>query len=147
MTSSGFLRQGARHDILHDGYWKSDLDFLIVIHSKFLSAMHGFWDNEVLLQAGYDVIVISPQGGASGVISWRFWKSGHDFLLVIIGNFCPNSSWLDAIQHLLFAWDFPTCSEILDGLGEKNPKKWNIEKLLLKGHFLESIRVFWAIVS
>jgi len=28
--------------------------------------MHGFRDNEVLLQAGYDVIVIYPQGGASG---------------------------------------------------------------------------------
>jgi len=28
--------------------------------------MHGFRDNEVLLQAGYDVIVISPPGGASG---------------------------------------------------------------------------------
>jgi len=26
--------------------------------------MHGFRDNEVLLQAGYDVIVISPLGGA-----------------------------------------------------------------------------------
>jgi len=28
--------------------------------------MHGFRDNEVLLQGGYDVIVISPLGGASG---------------------------------------------------------------------------------
>jgi len=27
--------------------------------------MHGFRDNEVLLQAGYDVIVISPPGGAA----------------------------------------------------------------------------------
>jgi len=26
--------------------------------------MHGFQDSEVLLQAGYDVIVISPPGGA-----------------------------------------------------------------------------------
>jgi len=26
--------------------------------------MHGFQDNEVLLQAGYDVIVISPPEGA-----------------------------------------------------------------------------------
>jgi len=28
--------------------------------------MHGFGDNEVSLQAGYDVMVISPLGGASG---------------------------------------------------------------------------------
>jgi len=27
--------------------------------------MHGFRDNEVLLQAGYDVIVISPKGALS----------------------------------------------------------------------------------
>jgi len=35
----------------------------------FLSVMHGFQDNEVLLQTGYDVIVISPLGGASGYFS------------------------------------------------------------------------------
>jgi len=34
-------------------------------HSNVLSAMHGFRDNEVLLQSGYDVVVISPSGGAS----------------------------------------------------------------------------------
>jgi len=39
---------------------------MIVIHSNFLSAMHGVLDNEVLLQTGNDVIVISPPGGASG---------------------------------------------------------------------------------
>jgi len=33
---------------------------------SFLSGMHGLQDNEVSLQAGYDVIVISPLGGASG---------------------------------------------------------------------------------
>jgi len=27
--------------------------------------MHGFWDNEALLLAGYGVIVISPPGGAA----------------------------------------------------------------------------------
>jgi len=28
--------------------------------------MHGFRDNEVSLPTGYDIIMISPQGGASG---------------------------------------------------------------------------------
>jgi len=42
---------------------------MIVIHSYFLFAMDGFRDNEVLLQAGYDVIVISPPGEASGDFS------------------------------------------------------------------------------
>jgi len=39
-------------------------DFYIVFYSNFLSGMHGFRDNEVLFKAGYDVIVISPTGGA-----------------------------------------------------------------------------------
>jgi len=46
----------------YDGFLKSDRDFMIVIHSNFLSAMHIFRVNEVLLQAGYDVIVIFPPG-------------------------------------------------------------------------------------
>jgi len=37
-----------------------------VIHCKFLSVKHGFQDNEVFLQAGYDVSVISTLEGASG---------------------------------------------------------------------------------
>jgi len=36
--------------------------------------MHGFREHEVLLQAGYDVIVILPPEGASGDFSWRILK-------------------------------------------------------------------------
>jgi len=44
MTSSSVLRQGALHAHFHDGFWKSDHDFLIAFHSNFLPGMHGFWD-------------------------------------------------------------------------------------------------------
>jgi len=54
--------------------WKSDHDFLIVFHSKLLSVMHGFRENEVLFQAVYDVMVIFPLGGASGIFRWRILK-------------------------------------------------------------------------
>jgi len=74
MTSSSVLRQGALHAIFYDGFWKSDHDFQIVLHSNFLSAMHGFRVNDVLLQAGYVVIVISPPGGAPRDFSWRILK-------------------------------------------------------------------------
>jgi len=74
MTSSSVLRQGKLYALFHDGFWKSDHDFLIVIHNNFLFAMNGFWDNEVLLQAGYDVIVISPPGDASNDFSLRILK-------------------------------------------------------------------------
>jgi len=36
-----------------------------VFKINFLSGMHGFRDNEVLLQAGCDVIVSPPLGGAA----------------------------------------------------------------------------------
>jgi len=146
MTSSWFLRQGALHAIYHDGFWKSDHDFLISFHSNFLVTMHGFRDNEVLFQSVYDVIVISPLGALQAIFHDGFWKSDHDFLLVVNGNFCPNSNGLEVIRHLLFAWDFHTGSKILGVLGKMTPQSENIDEHLFKGHFLESIRVFWAIV-
>jgi len=78
--------QGALHAIFHEGFWKSYHDFLIVFHSDFLSGMHGFRDNEVLLQAGYDVIVISPLAGVSGDFHDGFWKSDHDSLIAFHSN-------------------------------------------------------------
>jgi len=57
--------QVALQAIFHDGFWKSDHDLLLVFHINLLSGMHGFRDNEVLLQAGYDVIMISPLEGVS----------------------------------------------------------------------------------
>jgi len=74
MTSSWFICQGALQAIFHDGFWKSDHDFLIVIHSNFLSRMHGFRLNLILWPTRYDVIVISPLLGASGDFSWWILK-------------------------------------------------------------------------
>jgi len=75
MTSSEFLRQGALQTIFHDGFWKSKHDFLLVIHSNFLSGMYSFQYNEFLLQAGHDVIGIYPPGGASNDFSLRIrWE-------------------------------------------------------------------------
>jgi len=58
----------------YDGIRKCDHDFLIVFHCNFLSALHGFRDNEVLLLTGYDVMVIFPLGDALGGFSWRILK-------------------------------------------------------------------------
>jgi len=46
-----------------------DHDFLIAFHINFLSGMHDFRDNEVLLPTGYDVIVSPALGGVSGDFS------------------------------------------------------------------------------
>jgi len=37
--------------------------------------------------------------------------------------FCPNSNVLEVIRHFIFAWDFPTGSEILGLLGKMIPRK------------------------
>jgi len=74
MTSSSVIRQGALHSHVHDEFWRSDHNFLIASRSNFISGMHGFPDNEVLLQAGYDVIVISPPGGALRYFTYRILK-------------------------------------------------------------------------
>jgi len=58
ITSSWFGRQGTLHAIFHDGFWKRDCDFIIVFHGNVFSGIHGLRDNEVLLQAEYDIIVI-----------------------------------------------------------------------------------------
>jgi len=83
--------------------------------------MQGVRDNDVLLQAGYDVIMISLLGGFQAIFHDGFWKSDHDYLLVVNGNFCPNSNGLEIIRHFLFlhfSLHFPTGSEILGLMGK-----------------------------
>jgi len=87
MTKSWFLRQGALHAIFDNGFWKNDHDFLIAFYSNFLVTMHGFRDKEVLLLAGYDVIVISQLGAFQAIFHVGFWKSDHDFRIAYYRNF------------------------------------------------------------
>jgi len=70
---------GSAPEIFHDGFWENDHDCLIAFHNKFLFVMHCFRDNEVLLQGGYDVIVISPLGGVSRRFCWRNLKERPQF--------------------------------------------------------------------
>jgi len=93
LTSLWFLRQVALLAILNDGFWKSDCDFLIAFHSNFLSWMHGFRDNEVLLQAGYEIIMISPPGAHYAIWHDWFWKSDHDLLMAFHSNFFIWDAW------------------------------------------------------
>jgi len=87
MTSPWILRQESPPAKFHDGFWKSDHDFPIVFHSNFSSVKHGFRDNEVLLQAGYDVIVISLLGGLQASFHDELWKSDNDIPMTFYTNF------------------------------------------------------------
>jgi len=109
--------------------------------------MQGFRDNEVFLQAGYDVIMISPPGGASSYFIWSILKGQprlyiHVQLTVFVylerfRRYSTFSIWLG----------FPYGGRNLGGFGVKWPPKRQIrEKHLLGGHFLTPNCVFWAIV-
>jgi len=87
MTSLWLLRQWALRSIFHEGFWKTDQDFMIMIHSNFLAVMHDFQDNEVVLPTIYDVVVSSPVGAFQVIFHDIFWKSDHNFLMVIHSNF------------------------------------------------------------
>jgi len=92
--------------------------------------MHGFRDNEVLLQAGYDVIVIPPPGVALRYFTYGFWKGDHDFIFMFNWHFLSILNGLEFIQHFVFGWYFPTWSKILVFLGKMNPKTSNERKTL-----------------
>ena len=49
--------------------------------------MHRFWDTDVFLQTGNDVMVISPLGGAIYSFYDGFPKGDHDFLFVFYSYF------------------------------------------------------------
>jgi len=147
MTSSRFLRQGALHAILHDGFWKSDHVFLIAFYSNFFSVMHGFRYNEVLLRAGYDDMVIFPPRSASHYFTWRILKGRPRIyihvqltLFVYLERFRRYSTF--------FIWlGFPYWGRTCGGFGAKWPPKRKIrEKHLLGEHFLTPNCVVWAIV-
>jgi len=87
IMSSWFLRQGSLYAILHDGFWKSDHDFLIAFYSNFLSRMHGFLDNEVLLQVNMSSSWFLRQGMLYAILHDGFWKSDYDFLIALYSNF------------------------------------------------------------
>jgi len=86
------------------------------------------------------------QGVLNAIFHNGFWKNDHDFLLVVNGNFCPNSNGLEFI-NIFSLHGISLLAVKYGGFGGKwPPESENIEKHLAKGHFLESIRVFWAIV-
>jgi len=148
MTSSWFLRQGTLYAILHDEFWKSDHDFRIAFYSNFFSGMHGFRDNEVLLQAGYDVIVIPPPWVALRYFTWRNLK-GRPWLYIHVQltlfvylerfrNYSNVCIWLG------FPYWWRHFGE--GGWAKWPPKRQMRQKHLLGGHFLAPSCVFWAIV-
>jgi len=107
MTSSLVLRQGSLHALLNEGIWKSYHDFLIAFHSNFLSGIHGLWDNEVLLQIGYDVIVIVfPRERFTQVLLTES-ERGLSFIIMVHRHILLISNRFGVIRHFIFADNCP----------------------------------------
>jgi len=70
--------------------------------------MHGFRDNEVLLQAGYDVIVILPPGAFRAIFHDGFCKSDHDFPIAFHSDFLSAMHGLRENEVLL-----PTGNDVI----------------------------------
>ena len=54
---------GALHTVLNDGFRKGDNIFLKLINRNFISIIHCFRNNVILLLTGTDVMVLYPLGG------------------------------------------------------------------------------------
>jgi len=140
MTSSRFLRQGSLQAIFHDGFWKSDRDFLIAFLSNVLCGMHDFRDNEVLLPTGYDVIVISMLGGVSHRFCCRNLKEDPSFIIIVHRHISRISYCFGGNQHFILAVNCPFRPILI-------PPNFRITYFAApKRVFLTPDRVFWAIV-
>jgi len=141
-------QQGVALRYFTEGFWKSNHDFLIAFPSNVLFVMHGFRDNAVLLQAGYDVIAISPPGIASSYFIWRILKGrSRLYVHVQLTLFVYLERFRRYLTFLIWL-GFPYWGGRNIGVfGAKWPPKRQFrEKHLLGGHFLTPNCVFWAIV-
>ena len=59
---------GAMYEIVSDGIWNHDC--LLVFHRYFSSIKHRFRQNQVFLQTGNIVIIVSPPEGAAYSFQW-----------------------------------------------------------------------------
>jgi len=89
MMSLWFLRQGVLYAILHDGFWKSDHDFLIAFIVTFylgcmVSEIMRFYCKPDMTSSWF-----LRQGALYAILHNRFWKSDHDFLIAFHSNFLP----------------------------------------------------------
>jgi len=121
MTSSWFIRQGALNAIFFDGFWKSDHEFLIAFHSNFIFGMHGFRDNEVYCKLDITSPWFLRYGAFQAIFHYGFWKSDHDFLSVVNGNFCPNSNGFEVYSTFSLCVGFPFRQWTIGDFGGKWP--------------------------
>jgi len=98
MTSSWFLRQGAPHAILHNGFWKGNTDFIFMFDWHFLSILNGL-DVIRHFVFGWDF----PTGGENlGVLGQNDPKTSNE-KNILAGRALPYAK-LRLLSHC--AWNY-----------------------------------------
>jgi len=142
MTSCWYIRQGHCIGIHIVGFWKGDIDFLIVFHSNFDSITYRLRDKEVFKNRKWRHADIFLPGTICGlyfqILKGRPWLP-INVTLTCFAYLQPFEFVISAVISLLvpksyWFWEKMTL------------KTENVEKHWLRGHFLESGRVFWATV-
>ena len=108
--------------------------------------MHRSRENDVFLQTGNDVIVISLPGVHDVVFDNGFWKASPKLISMLYWHIMPTFNRKRIMWASRFGWGFRTVCEKLEVLGENDPKEVDIlENTCLEGIFLAHT-AFWAIV-
>ena len=102
--------------VINDRTRKGDNGFRLVFNSNFISIMHRFWDNDVFLLTGNDVMAISPLGGTVHEFWWWILKgwpqvhihapSAYFAYLQTLTSFSMFSFWLGFSYYRWNLWGF-----------------------------------------
>ena len=84
--------------------------------------MHRFRDNNVFLQTGNVVTVISPLRALHIIFDDGFWKGDTKFIFMLYGHILPIFNRL-RVNSTFCGRDFPAAGEIGVVFGENNPQK------------------------
>ena len=85
--------------------------------------MHRLRGNDVFLQTGNDVMVISPPGAPYIIFDDGFWKGDPRFIFMLDWHIMPIFNRLRVIRLFQAGWDFPTAGEICEIFGENDHQK------------------------
>jgi len=101
-TSSSFLRQGAFHAILHDGFWKGDPDFIFMFHFQMtlIFILNGLDVIRLFVLAGISLLGAKCWGG--GV--WPKWlpKRQIEEQYLLLGHFlAPNCVFWAIVRDII----------------------------------------------
>jgi len=88
--------------------------------------MYCFRDNDIFLQTGIDVMVISPLGGVvHNFLNDLFWKGDPKFIIMFYRHVFPILNCLRIIRLFILAGISLLLAKLVEFSGEMTPKSQN----------------------